>query len=57
MWFRDALREFFHKADLLLLGLCVAASLFGVVLIYSATRYLGEAGSRFVPIQLAAICL
>ena len=51
MWFRDALREFFHKADLLLLGL------FGVVLIYSATRYLGEAGSRFVPIQLAAICL
>ena len=21
MWFRDALREFFHKADLLLLGL------------------------------------
>lgn len=57
MWFRDALREFFHKADLLLLGLCVAASLFGVVLIYSATRYLGAAGSRFVPIQLAAICL
>lgn len=59
MWFRDALREFFHKADLLLLSLCVIASLFGVVLIYSATRWMGAASARdrFVPIQLIAIFL
>lgn len=35
---RYNLREFFRKGDLLLLALCLAASLFGVVLIYSATR-------------------
>ncbi len=58
MWFRDALREFFRKADLLLLSLCVIASLFGVVLIYSATRWMpAVASARFVPIQLIAIFL
>ena len=36
---RDALHDFFHKADLLLLSLCIAATLFGVALIYSATQY------------------
>lgn len=32
-------REFFKKGDVLLLALCVVASLMGLVLIYSATRY------------------
>ena len=32
-------REFFKKGDVLLLALCVLASLMGLVLIYSATRY------------------
>ena len=31
------LREFFKKGDVLLLGLCLLASLAGLVLIYSAT--------------------
>ena len=33
------LREFFKKGDVLLLALCVLASLMGLALIYSATRY------------------
>ena len=57
MWLTDSVKEFFRKADVLLLVLIVAASLFGVVLIYSATRWMGAAGARFVPIQLVAIVL
>ena len=34
------LKEFFKKGDVVLLGLCILASLMGLVLIYSATRYL-----------------
>lgn len=52
-WFTDSLREFFRKADMVLLGLCLAASLFGVVLIYSATRYMGS--NRYVLVQLLTI--
>lgn len=33
------LKEFFHKGDVVLLALCIIASLMGLVLIYSATRY------------------
>ncbi len=36
---RDAIHDFLHKADLVLLALCVAATTFGIVLIYSATQY------------------
>lgn len=36
---RDTLRDFFRKGDLVLLVLCITASLFGLALIYSATRY------------------
>lgn len=39
MFITDTLRSFFKKGDLLLLFLCLAASGFGLVLIYSATRY------------------
>lgn len=35
----DTLRTFFRKGDVLLLTLCLIASAFGLVLIYSATRY------------------
>lgn len=56
-WVTDSLREFFRKGDLLLLGLCTGASLFGLVLVFSATRYLGASGSRQVVVQFAAICL
>lgn len=34
------LKEFFKKGDVVLLGLCILASLMGLVLIYSATRYM-----------------
>ena len=54
-WLSDSLREFFRKGDLLLLSLCTAASLFGVALIFTATRYLG--GYRNVLVQLVAIAL
>lgn len=54
-WLSDSLREFFRKGDLLLLSLCVTASLFGLALVYTATRYLG--GYRNVIVQFAAIVL
>lgn len=54
-WFTDSLREFFRKGDLLLLSLCIAASGYGLVLIYSATRYIG--GYRNMIIQSVAIVL
>lgn len=49
------LREFFKKGDLLLLGLCLSASGFGLLLIFSATRYLNT--ERYVLVQLFAIFL
>ena len=33
------IREFFKKGDVILLALCLAASTFGLALIYSATQY------------------
>lgn len=54
-WLSDSLREFARKGDILLLSLCSAASLFGLVLIFSATRYLG--GYRNVLVQGIAIVL
>lgn len=33
------IKEFFKKGDVILLGLCLATSTFGLALIYSATRY------------------
>jgi rod shape determining protein RodA len=35
----DPVREFFQKGDILLLFLCLTANTFGIILIYSATRY------------------
>lgn len=55
MWLTDSIKEFFRKADLVLLGLILAASLFGVVLIYSATRY--QDTNRFVLVQLLSIAM
>ena len=52
---RGMLAEFFRQADLVLLGLCCAATLFGVVLIFSATRY--KVDNRYVIIQSAALLL
>ncbi len=52
------IREFFKKGDVILLGLCLAASFFGLALIYSATQYLGEnRWIRFVSVQFIAVLL
>lgn len=52
---KEMLTEFFRQADLVLLGLCCAATLFGIVLIFSATRY--KDSNRFVLVQSAAMLL
>lgn len=49
------IREFFRKGDLVLLSLCLLASGYGLVLIYSATRWTGS--NKFVLVQAAAIVL
>ncbi|MCI8303069.1 MAG: FtsW/RodA/SpoVE family cell cycle protein [Lawsonibacter sp.] len=53
-------REFFRKGDIILLGLCLAASAFGLALIHSATQYQLDPNqfvSRSVIIQAIAILL
>ena len=47
---KKTIQDFFHKGDMVLLSLCLAASGFGLLLIYSATRYLRN-GNRYVMIQ------
>lgn len=47
------IREFFRKGDLVLLSLCLVASGYGLVLIFSATRY--NENNKAVMIQLVGI--
>lgn len=54
-WIRDTITDFLQQADLVLLGLCCTSSVFGLFLIYSATRYRG--GYRNVAVQAAALGL
>ena len=54
-WLTDSIREFIHRGDRLLLALCLLASGFGLVLIYSATRYLHS--NRNMVVQSVAILL
>ena len=49
------IKEFWKKGDIILLGLCLAASTFGLALIYSATRY--QDTNKPVVIQGIAILL
>ena len=49
------IRDFCRKADMILLALCVAASVFGIVAISSATNFLG--GGRYVRTQIIALVL
>ena len=55
MRYLRALGNFFKKGDLLLLILCVVTSIFGAVMVASATAHFG--GSRYILVQLAAIAL
>ena len=55
---KGMLTGFFQQADLVLLGLCCAATLYGMVLIASATHYLGTEGMlRYVGVQGVAMLL
>ena len=52
------LADFFQQADLVLLGLCCAATVFGMVLIASATHYMDAAKMlRYVGVQGVAMLL
>ena len=55
MKFLRSVANFFKKADLWLLALCLLASLFGALMVSSATAHIG--GNRYILIQLAAIAL
>ena len=52
---KGILADFFRQADLVLLALCCASTLFGIMLIFSATRY--RDSNRFVLVQTAAMLI
>ena len=55
---KDTLADFIQQADLVLLGLCSTATLYGIVLVFSATRYLDPSkGLRRMVTQCAALGL
>ena len=55
---KATLIDFIQQADLLLLGLCTTATLYGIVLVFSATRYLDPSkGLRRMITQCAALAL
>lgn len=55
---KHTLADFFQQADLVLLGLCCAATIYGIVLIASATHYQGTSGMiRYVGVQAAAMLI
>lgn len=56
-WLRDSLGDFWERGDKLLLCLCLAASGYGLLLIYSATRYLTFNRDRSIIIQAVGILL
>ena len=51
----NGITEFYRRGDLLLLFLCVIATVFGIVMVASATRYSGS--SRYLTVQIAALVL
>lgn len=52
---KAVLADFFQQADLVLLGLCCVSTVYGIVMIYSATRYLNT--DRRVITQTAALAI
>ena len=55
---KSILADFFQQADLVLLALCCVSTLYGIVLIFSATQYM-ENGRwlRYVGVQGAAMVI
>lgn len=55
---KATLADFIQQADLVLLGLCCTATLYGIALVFSATRYMAPAtGLRRMIIQCSALGL
>ncbi len=55
---KNTTSEFFQQADMLLLGLCLISTLYGMVLIASATHYRGMSSSlRYLSVQGVALLL
>ena len=55
---KATLADFIQQADLVLLALCCAATLYGIALVFSATRYMDPAtGLRRMVVQCAALGL
>lgn len=55
---KSILADFFQQADLMLLGLCCVSTLYGMVLIFSATRSMGtDKVIRYVGVQGAAMAI
>ena len=52
---RELFNDVLRQADLLLLALCGGASLFGVLMVSSATRYMHT--NRLVLVQAAALVI
>ena len=51
----NAIKKFFYRTDWVLLGLCLAASIFGIVIIASASNYHGA--STYVSKQIIALVI
>lgn len=51
---KNTILDIIRQADLLLLALCTVTSLFGVVMIYSATRYQGTQVRHHPAVRLGA---
>lgn len=54
---KESIIEVIQGADLILLGLCCTASLYGIAMIYSATRYNAPTDNRKVLVQTAALLI
>ena len=50
-------REFFQRADMLLFALCMVCSIFGLVLIASATAHTAEGSTQYLLIQTVALLI
>ena len=54
---KSILADFFQQADLVLLGLCCVSTLYGLVLIFSATQFMETKVIRYVGVQGAAMVI
>ena len=54
---KETILEIIQQADLILLGLCCAASVFGIAMIYSATRYNAPTDNWKIVVVTAALLI